>query len=355
MVKSPGVKLWLAAHFRAAETEVTSKERMLPILFTALLATWWAGSPQQHVPPPAEPTVLRVSSVQKLDVSGFSSYDQTQCDEHGNLYFRPVPSNWNYNRSVVMRLDPKSQFPTLFQLPSSLPNNSVVMRTSVTASGHVWYLMQVKIGKYAVLGFDDDGQFESQTDLDLPAGLDPNRFLVADDGVMLIGGYHTESATKALQGKGYLAVFDKSGVLRKEMSAASLDEVDLSTVSTKMQEDAAAAGPDGFYYLQAGEILVISEWGEIVRRIKIQRPQAAAGALRLDLSGGLISIEFYEVDEQHVLKGTFMVLDDSGAIFGVYKPAEERMRVMVCFDRRNGYLFSEQVDGKINLVSAALR
>lgn len=327
---------------------------MRSILCSVILAALAeAGGPVQQSLP-KEPTVLQVSSVQKLDVPGFSSYNQVQCDAHGNLYFRPISANSNYNASVLMRLDPKSQFPTLYQLPPALGASSALVTVSVTESGHVSFLDEVKIGKYAVFRFDDDGQLSSQTDLELPNGLLPNRFLVAEDGVILVGGYYRTSASKELQGKSYLAVFDKGGVLRKEVDSGSLTDVDLVAASAKMVEDSAAVGPDGFYYLQGGEILIISESGDVSRHIKISRPRSTLGSLRMDLSEGLISIEFYEKSDEGVLIPTFLVLDGStGDVYGLYK--NDKLGTMACFTRKNGYLFFDLQEGKMNLVSASLR
>jgi len=328
-------------------------------MFSLIIATFLAslsGGAALPQSAPAEPTILRESSVQKLDVPSFSSWDATPCDSHGNLYYRPVPPNNDYNASVLRELDPKSQFPTVFQLPTSLATTSALMYVSVAASGRVRFLNQLKNLKYAVFGFDDDAQFKSEADLELPDEMRPNRFLVAEDGVILVGGYYPKSAPKQLQGKTYLALFEKDGKLRKEITGANLTDLDLAAAAGKMIEAVTAVGPEGFYYLQGQEILVISEWGELVRHINVKRPRGTTGALRMDISEGLISIEFYEKDEKGFLKPTFLVLDaSSGDVYGLYKPSDDLGTVVVCFTRAKGYVFSRTVDGKINLLTAALR
>jgi hypothetical protein len=323
-------------------------------LSLSILSILVRGFAQQRLP--AEPTLLRVTSVHVLNVPGFSSWDRTECDARGNLYFRPVSADSNYNTSAVLRLDAQSQSPTLYQLPTELASSTALVRFSVSDSGHVWFLNQRKNGSLVVFGFSLNGEFKSETKLETPKDLLPNRFIVAEDGIILVGGYFPKSVAKELQGKSYLGVFDSTGTSRKTFGAGTLSDVDLGA-SDKMVEEAVSSGKDGnFYYLQGNEIWVISEWGEVVRRISIQRPHTAPDVLRMDLSEGLISLEFYETDSDHVLRPTFLVIESStGEPYGLYKPSEELGTVVVCFGRRSGYVFSRIEDGKIKLLSAALR
>jgi hypothetical protein len=327
----------------------------LALSLTFLTSFLGRGAQQDSSP---EPTILRVSSTQVLTVPGFVSVDRAGCDAHGNLYFRLESADSNYNVGGILRLDVNTQSPTLYQLPSALASGTALMGFSFNSSGRVWFLNESKDETYAVTSLDSDGQVISQTKIDTPKGLFANRFLVAEDGVILVGGYFPgPSATKEPRGKSYLAIFDKSGTVRKVFGSETLTDVDLSLSSTKMIEAGIVSGQDGnFYYLQGNEILVISEWGELLRRIKIQRPRKASDALGMDLSEGLISIEFYEKDADRVLHPTFDVIQSStGEPYGLYKPNDELGTVMVCFSRRGGYVFSRIKDGKINLLSAPLR
>jgi len=335
----------------------TSSEQIMTRPFCiAILVGFWIFSQQSTLP---QTKILRISSSKKLNVPLFSTWDRVESDSHGDLYFRPVASNNNYGTSEIIKLNISSEAPTVYQIPSELGEASALVSFSVTASGNVWFLNEMKkTGSFVVLGFDSSGQMTSQTNLDVPKRLMANRFLVAEDGIILVGGFFGQDAAKELQGKGYLSVFDKAGTVRKDLGKDWLKDVGLTTVSTKMIENGATTGQDGnFYFLEGNDIIVISEWGEVVRHIKIQRPPKASDALGMDFSEGLLSIQFYEKDADGLLRSTFVVIESStGEPYGVYTPSEELGEAVVGFSRRNGYLFSHPTpDGKILLLYAQLR
>lgn len=321
---------------------------------TAVLMALFVYAGQQIVP--IEPTILRVSTSQSLNVPVSSSL-KTVCDGDGNLYYRLLPANNSYNDSIVMRLDVHTQTPTLYVQPAEFVGKAALTDFVVTPSGGVWFLDEMKEGGHTVLGFDSDVAVTSRAHLDTPVGLLLNSFRVATDGTILVGGFFTKYAAKELQGKGYLGLFDKSGKLRKELGKEVMNDVDFAAVSTNLLEGAAASGSDGnFYFLQGAEILVISEYGEVVRRIKIQRPDKESSASKVDLSDDLLSVEFLKSDKDGVLHAEFLVLQTAtGQPFGLYKPSEDLGDDCICFSRRNGYLFSRLENGKVQLLSARLR
>jgi hypothetical protein len=228
----------------------------------------------------------------------------------------------------------------------------------VTASGHVWLLDQTEGGGYVVFGFDSTGRMSSRIPLDTPSGMFENWFKVADDGIILVAGYYADVAPKETQGKPYLALFDQNGTVRKTLGSDDLDRVDLTAASKGPVEGDVASGPDGnFYILQRNDILVISEWGDIVRRVKFVRPENDVLAQRLELADGFLSLSFDKIDKDRSVHTEFLVLHSAnGAAFALYKPSAELAKsIPRCFRGRAGYLFSAGQNGRIKLLSASLR
>lgn len=220
-------------------------------------------------------TELRLSDSHQLSVPAFMAFGKGVCYGDGNLYYRPVSATGTFRTSVtIMRLNPKTEMPTLYDLPSELADKVSPIEFSVTVSGRVWLLDQTQGGEYVVFGFDSTGRMSSRIPLDTPSGMFENGFKVADDGVILVAGYYGDVAPKEMQGKPYLALFDQNGAVRKTLGSDDLDRVDLTAAAKGPVEGDVASGPDGnFYILQRNDILVVSEWGDIVRRMKFVWPE----------------------------------------------------------------------------------
>jgi hypothetical protein len=184
-----------------------------------------------------QPTMLRVTDSHSLSVPGFMSFDRPQCDGKGNLYFRPVAATGRFSDSVsILRIDLKTETPTKYDLPLEVAAKFSSVAFSVTNSGRVWLLEQDPSDEYAAFGFDSNGKMSTSVHLRTPAKLLATWFRVADDSTVLVAGHFTDEAPKEMQGKPYLAIFDKNGNLRKTLGSPDLDSVDL---------DAASQGPMG--------------------------------------------------------------------------------------------------------------
>lgn len=320
-----------------------------------LLLVAWAGAVAGV---PLQPTTLLVSSTHKLNVPAFSSYDHPKCDQDENIYYRPVLMRTAYSTSVLMRLEISTETPTLYQPPSELAGQAAFMEFAVTPSGRVWFLDQMKDGTYTIYGFNDSGDMDSQIPLKLPKDFSADRFEVAEDGVSLVGGFFTEEAGKDLSGRQFLTIVDKNGRARKTIDTSRFTRLDLSSLGLAAAGNPVVSGPDGnFYYLEEGKILVISEWGDLVREMSFQPPEDSTAA-NMELSDGLLSIEFDKKlpGDDNRLQPRFLVLQSAtGAPFAFYAPPEEIGTSDLCFTRTSGYLFQKIEDGKLTLLSAALR
>jgi len=326
------------------------------VLFSLLLvpAALRGQGPQQ-----VQPTELRSAGSISLSVPPFVSFGRPQCDGDGDLYFRPIPGSGRYRDSdTVVRINPKSEWPTLYNLPSEVAAEVAPIEAAVTHSGQVWLLAQeLKTNLYLVVGFNSDGSMASRFALKTPLSLLAKWFSVADDGVILISGYYPDFAPRELQGESYLALFDQSGSLRKALSAKDLDAVDLDAASKGPVAGGVAAGNDGnFYVLQRNKILVVSEWGDIVRRESYQSPTSDGIPAGLSFADGLLSLEFDRIDKGSVHHDFLVLYSATGAIFSWNRPSAELARsIPLCFTGRGGYLFETVDKGKIDLLTVPLR
>jgi hypothetical protein len=307
--------------------------------------------------PSPEPTVLRASSSRTLGVPDVAS-SGIKCDGNGHVFYRITPPNFSMNDSMVMGLDIKSETPTLYEQPAEYAGKVALIDFSVTPAGRVWYLDEMRDGGHAAVGFDSDGKATTHTHLDTPKNLLVTRFAVSDDGSILIGGFFTKDAPSELVGKNYLAFFGRSGALAKD-AGPDLPNQDLEAFSKGAYvSQPVKVGIDGnFYVLNNGVILVMSEGGEIIRRIKFQGPSGNGHVHNMALSADLLSIEYLVPDsDTQRLRPEFLVLDNtSGAVYSLYRSSEELGNICLCFSRRDGYLFSRVEKGKIRLITAPLR
>jgi hypothetical protein len=306
-----------------------------------------------------QPTMLRVTDSHSLSVPGFMSFDGPQCDGKGNLYFRPVAATGRFSDSVsILRIDLKTETPTKYDLPPEVAAKFSSVAFSVTNSGRVWLLEQDPSDGYAAFGFDSNGKMTTSVHLRTPAKLLATWFRVADDSTVLVAGHFTDEAPKEMQGKPYLAIFDKNGNLRKTLGSPDLDSVDLDAASQGPMGGDVALGTDGnFYLLQRDNILVISEYGEIVRQMKFARPGNDAFGDGLELADGFLSIRFVTIDKDHSVHTQFLVLyAANGANYALYGGSDELGKTSpLCFTGRSGYLFEMNDHGRIKLLTEALR
>jgi hypothetical protein len=326
-------------------------------LFSAILIFCGVSSGQE--PTQLQPTELRLADSHQLTMPSFMSFGPEQCDSDGNLYFRPVAASGIFNDSTtLLRLNPKTELPTLYDLPSDLVGKMAPIDYNVTHSGHVWLLVQVfGSNEYVVLGFDSNGKVRSRIPIGAPSKIHLEWFNVADDDIILLAGYYGDLAPKEMQGRPFLALFDQNGNVRKTLASDELNAVDLDAASKGPVEGGVASGSDGnFYVLQRGEILVISEWGQIVRRMKFVLPEQGMQGERIELADGFVSIHFVRLDKNNrTVRSDFLVLySATGAPYALYTRSEELEKSLpICYLGRSGYLFQASDHGRVKLLTVA--
>jgi hypothetical protein len=321
---------------------------------TLVAAMWCASSVFGQRPLPTE---LRVSGSRVLSVSTFATFDRAQCDAGGNLYYRPVAGSLNDSNTVV-RIDAHGETTTTYSLPSELNGKAPLMNFNVTRSGRVWFLNQLPSIEYVVLGLGADGKVDSRIPLNTPDKMFPTAFRVADDGIILVAGYYVETASKKLQGKPYLALFDRDGNVRKTLGSPDLDTIDLAAAAKGPTDAGIASGSDGnFYVVQRDRILVISEWGNVIGHLTFVKPEEGLIAQRLLYGDGFLSLELDAIGQDHAVHPEFLVLySATGATYAWYKLSEELVKSNpACFYGRSGYVFTTAEHHKFKLLAVPLR
>lgn len=176
---------------------------------------------------------------------------------------------------------------------------------------------------------------------------------VFDDGTMLLQGFIRLKAGED-QARDYVALFDATGKLRKELT--NFPDVNMALRKTTLQDSGFTTSEDGSaYLLGADAITVVSESGENVRSVPYQKPDPSLVARGLRVSDGLIVIRVLQVKGVEITQRYLIVRADSGETVGYYAIPEEMHDVGMCFSRNEGFTFLTRENKALALVNARLR
>ncbi|HKS81498.1 MAG TPA: hypothetical protein VJR23_08315 [Candidatus Acidoferrales bacterium] len=322
-----------------------------PVIALLSIALVGLSAAQSHV----QPTQLAAASTAKLTIPAFSPYGTGLCDGKGNLYFHVPLDSASLNEGTVLRLSKDESTPQVFRLPPDMRTMTAMEFFSVTPSGKVWFLDESLETPLMAFGFDSEGELDSQVKLEAPAHLSADAFSVSEPGAILWMGHFNADSPAELRGKRFAAIFEKSGKLRSQIQLDGLGDVDLKAIPSA-DGGTIAPGSDGnFYFLASSEVIVVSQSGEILRKMAFDRPDHDFFAHNLSESLGLISVEFHKLDKTGAIQIEFVVLDAStGTVFGAYTPPDDP-GLPSCFSRTKGYIFLKGEDHKAELVIAPLQ
>jgi hypothetical protein len=298
----------------------------------------------QQSPGSEFPRVLKPGFRKTLTVPGFGFYGEPACDTEGNLFFHL--DTGPFNDAKLFRLSEDGQKGTLFNLPPELANKLAYNSFAVSPSGTLYLLGDAidRSGEYLV-EFSSDGTVRSTNHLDLTENVEANAFAVFDSGAVLLSGYFNRSAPESIRGQNYIAIFQPSGKLavRIERDFGKTDDV-----SKALAQAVVALGPDGnAYAMGKNEILVISESGQVVRRLpfkkpELKNPQQQWAVTRLNVTQGVVAIVLtgYDPQKHDPAQREYLVLSTStGDLVGLYAPSSETGTEDVCFSQSNGFIF----------------
>ncbi len=337
---------------------ITSARLLLYLgLCFGCLGARFASSQTPHPDLPKPPVkILSAYSSTVTDVPTFGAFPPIQCDTNGKVYFHLDAGGNDYSAGTLMRLERGSWKPHLFKLPIGLAKDMAFFEFNVTPLGKTRSLEEKTDGQYHVVSFDSDTDDIDDTHLQIPDHLWLTDFVASEAGTILVGGYYDEQAPKDMRGKTFLALLQPSGRILKDFSIEGPGPVDLGTVHTKHHDGAGTVGPDGnFYFVSGHVVLVLSAYGDFVKRIPIPKPEDDARASVIAIAGDLISIQFKKSDTDGLVHTQFLVLSlSTGNAYGLYVPAEELGNNCVCFSSRSGYTFLRVENGKLKFVNSPL-
>ncbi len=312
--------------------------------------------PRVQVPPsPARPKLLDASSKKIVAAPDFGGYGTPVCDEDGNAYYH-VGTAASYSDSTAFRLSADEDQHQVFKLPPDAVDGSMFGAFNVTPSGEVWIVAFNRKDEVVAYGFDEDGEVTSRVHFQTPDFFQPNLVAPFETDFFLLKGFFAKAAGTDLAGKNYAAVFGPSGKLVRQLT----DEEAKTTKESrknKLPEGAAAVGSDGnAYLLESNEVLVVSQSGEMLRKLRFEKPDQEARASNLFVSGGLVAIVMFKTNRS-AIDTTLLVLDaNTGETYGYYEPSQELGNNPICFSRSQGFKFMRRdKDGKIELQMALLR
>ena len=295
------------------------------------------GAGQQS---PEVPRVLQPGSTKTLTVPPFGFYGEPACDTEGNLFFHL--DTGRYNDANILRLSEDGEKGTRFNLPAELANKLAYNSFAVSPSGKLSVLGDAvdRTGEYLV-EFDSDGTVRSTTHLDLPENINAKGFAVFDSGAVLVSGYFNRFAQESTRGQNYVAIFQPSGKLAIRVGD---DFGKTEDVSKALAQTGVALGPDGnAYALGKNEILVISESGQLVRRLPFKKPHPQWAVTRLNVTQGLVAVVLTGYDPKQKrgpAPREYLVLSRStGDLLGLYTPSADTGGEDVCFSQANGFTF----------------
>jgi hypothetical protein len=300
------------------------------------------------------PKTLLPSTSHTLLVPPFTFFGNPSCDRDGNMYFHVG----SFGGIEILRLSADGSKGDTFKASGDAPSATEPHfgDFSVTPSGVIYVLAGIS-GKSVLIRFDEDGTARHPVPLKLPDGVTGTNMVASDIGTILLFGYYDETAPPAMQGRGYLAVLDTSGEIRKVLDA-SATEVDIRKLASGQGlAPGAALGDDGnFYFAGPKELFVISQGGELVQRIPFDNPDPKSSATKVLASGGVAVIVLARVDNHQVSKGYLVLLTPSGGLVGYYRPSDQLGGSGdMCFSPQRGFTFMKVENGQVKLQVAPLR
>ncbi len=303
---------------------------------------------------PITAKTLLPSTSRPLLVPPFTFWGNPACDRDGNIYFHVG----GFSVIEILRLAADGSEGKTFKASGQPPevNGPDFGDFSVTPGGEVYVLAGIK-GKSVLIRFDEDGTARDPVPLKLPDGVTGTNMVATDLGTILFFGYYDQTAPPATEGRGFLAILDTSGEVRKVLDAPA-SEVDIRKLSSgEGMAPGAALGDDGnFYFAGPRELFVISQGGELVGRIPYDNPDPKSSATKVLVSGGVAVIVLARVDNHQVSRSYLVLLTPSGGSVGYYRPSEQLGGWgEMCFSPQRGFTFLKVENGQVKLQIAPLR
>ncbi|HEY2499010.1 MAG TPA: hypothetical protein VGK24_18245 [Candidatus Angelobacter sp.] len=297
--------------------------------------------------------VLKAGHTRLLDIPQFGFYGTPQSDEDGDMFFHA--NTGSFSAAVVLKLSHSSYAPTVYVADEISQTHLMFLGFSVTPEGIVSILAQGLDKKIYSIKFSSAGAVIQRTILYIPEKFAVNDFAVFESGTIIVSGFYLPEAAPELRGKSLITFFDESGTIKKQLKD-DISAIDVAKAIKKISEGGSTIGKDGcLYILQGNEILVMGQEGDIVRRIKYEKPEEYS-ATKIAISRGLISVWLAKNEGDYGIVPEYIILNQSsGEMMAEYVPETELGNNAISFSAADGFTFFKIESGKVKLTTAALR
>jgi hypothetical protein len=330
--------------------------RVVVILATVCLGLAQVSEhPRTDVKPfpelPPQPQPLAAVRVTPLGVPGFIWYKQPKCDSDGNFFFH----TGKFDGLELFELSHSNEQGRFFEVEPDSKVRHHFGGFTVSPSGTPYELTETLDG-LNVISFKSDGSVASVTHLDAHEYLH-GTFAAFNSGTILLSAHFTDRSADQLKGKAYAALFSPAGKLLKELNT-HFKATDLGKSANTLAEGAVSIGDDGNAYILTGdEVVVVSEGGELLRRLPFRKPNSQQVATQIIASGGLVTIVLSSIEggkQTGVVSNQLLLLDsNNGQPFRLY--AANEMGTLSCFSRNEGFTFLYNDSGNLFKTTAVIQ
>lgn len=288
-----------------------------------------------------------------------------QCDGKGNIYYRvamPAPASPMSGPIVRISSDGRHIVTIgLESVPDSGGNTSVEAWTvGLRAEVH---LLAHKGNELYLIHFDDEGKFESLTEVD--AHFLISQVAVFPSGELLTSGQKLSEQSEGSAGEPFTAIFDRNGKFIKTLTldgdVKPLKDARGGDVNPAVSLGDAFPADDGNIYLmrfaQKPSIFVISAAGEVVRKLTLVPPSEGLHGYHFAVAAEKIVMEFFKPNNDERNSGTYLysVYDaESGERQLDYETTPETNGIFTCYTPNQFTLLEVQDDG-LHIVHAIPR
>lgn len=315
------------------------------------------------------PRNLRLTATAKVPLVGTLA-GNGRCDDAGDIYVRFMDAEMNkmhhgITKIPIKKIRPDGSVAATFRITEAFPDISG-KDFFVSGDGRVYQAGFMPDGGVYVVEFADSGSLKSKLRLD-STGFIPYHIARFESGAILLSG--TTGLTN--DHRPFTGVFDANGRLIKEIyepededsrrraEAGELDFIPEGTNSGNafVWHGAAALGSDGnAYLLRAASpalVYVISPNGDVVRKLRIDPPDAGLVARGVKPSRGQLAISFLH---RGMISGMIKVVDLKGTPVATFSSDNLRVPGLPgCFVSGGFAFLDDDIDHNLYLRKFELR
>ncbi len=333
--------------------------KIIIFILPALLSTAIFSQSASNLPSilPEPPHVLSVTERVKFEIPHFGFSGNPVCDSSGNTFYNlGAPLD---KRGMFLGISADGRKHALYEVPQEVGTRGNVIG-AVTPSG-TFYVLHQDFKNYKLIRFKNDGSVDNITLLSIPAGVNVNRMAIADSEFLYVEGYKSlKDAPNEKPRPGFAAVLNIAGTFFCDLSDEELEYNHVESAKHPIEGDVTVAEDGRFYILHPKQVLILNQSGDKERVIEYQKPVPNSLALRIDVSKGLISIEF---DVEHPSNGPFpditwrmiLVNAQTGEQHGDYVLPPEDDGGIVCFNAKTGYSVADMIDDNAGIAIVPIR